>query len=480
MRSHVKAVLVLLVGVVGCGSEPELIEETPLPARELPQPVLRMVAPTSISAGAELSVLGEGFADPGIGTTRLMFEGTYLTTSGQSYPVRLEAAPRFVNQGMVSWTFGPNIPFASAEDTGQFRGHIRALNIGRDGQTKQAREPIPAQLQVLPSIIIRQMRPAGSGCRVGITDTTESSPFVFELKAVGLKNGTNTAPLRFVYSFLKEHFQITGFLSDQLAVDPAGLFPKSGPVSLIDDVLDGSVSVLGAGAARKLQVVKSGFNPGLASIPAAAERLFGLTQLTTAPLPSVTTESYDAAMTVVAIDSRGQTARRTIPLRVWSPVEVDYDGRAEVVRSFDPVPVSGCLPGGPIGLDVSYTEQSTQTLNRAFSVRGSLGGGFDVKVARLNAEFGMDVQGSVSSSDAKSLSMAVRILPKEFGAFYRQTLQLERRAKLKLHSACGDAVPAGEVVVTDWVWSPDLGKGRSCPPLPKSNLPAGQLFRPVQ
>jgi hypothetical protein len=432
-----------------------------------------MVAPTVLRAGDEVTVFGMGFADKAIGETRLTFDGIYQTTSGQMKQVKLEVVPTYKNQGVVTWTFGPNIPFGE-DDTGSFRGVLRARNVGIDGQTKDGIQAIGVELQVLPSILIRQLRPTNAGCSVGATDTIEDTPVVVEIKTVGLKSGSQVAPLRYIYTFLKENFQFNGTFSNALALDPESLFPKKGPVSVIDDVHNGTTSTLGS-APRNVYVYKGGYTPGMASMPTAMDNLFGLTHLTTAAIPE-TANSIDALMNVVAIDSTGQQATRSIPLRIWTPIEVDYTGLFKTVQSFDPVPVSGCIPGGDIGRDVTYSESTSETRTRTFTFSAKLSGGFDIKVVRLNAEFGMDVQAQVSSSSSKDLQISGKILPREFGVFYRQTLQLERRAKLVSHDGCGNTQGLGEVIVTDWVWSPDLAKGQMCPPLPKSNLQSGKLF----
>ena len=466
-----RALTVLLV-LAGCGGD-EPIETPPPVVRELPAPALRMVAPTVLRAGDEVTVFGMGFADKAIGETRLTFDGIYQTTSGQMKQVKLEVVPTYKNQGVVTWTFGPNIPFGE-DDTGSFRGVLRARNVGIDGQTKDGIQAIGVELQVLPSILIRQLRPTNAGCSVGATDTIEDTPVVVEIKTVGLKSGSQIAPLRYVYTFLKENFQFNGTFSNALALDPESLFPKKGPVSVIDDVHNGTTSTLGS-APRNVYVYKGGYTPGMASMPTAMDNLFGLTHLTTAAIPE-TANSIDALMNVVAIDSTGQQATRSIPLRIWTPIEVDYTGLFKTVQSFDPVPVSGCIPGGDIGRDVTYSESTSETRTRTFTFSAKLSGGFDIKVVRLNAEFGMDVQAQVSSSSSKDLQITGTILPREFGVFYRQTLQMERRAKLVSHDGCGNTQGLGEVIVTDWVWSPDLAKGQACPPLPKSNLQPGKTF----
>lgn len=452
-----------------------------LPPRELPVPALRMVAPTAVRAGEDVTIMGQGFADKQIGQVRLTFEGIYQNTAGKTNQVKLEVVPAWKNQGQVVWNFGPNIPFSPEGETGVFRGVLKAKNVGYDGTEKVCPKAIGVEMQVLPSILVRQMRPLTAGCPAGITATTADSKFLFEFKAVGLKAGSKLAPLRFVYTFLKENFNFSGYLSNQLATDPESLFPKSGPVSVVDDVHNGSISTLGTGVPRNMYVYK-GVPGNLSGIVGGADNLFGMTYLKTAPTSSVTgnyaSDYFDATMNVIAIDSSGQRAKRTVRLRVWAPVEIKYDGSAKPVRTFDPVPVSGCIPGGDIGRDVTYSEATSETRQREFTVTGKVSGGFDIKVVRLNAEFGVEVNASVSSSKSKDLKITGKILPKQFGVFYRQTIQLERVGNLVGHGPCGSSQDLGQVIVTDWVWSPDLAKSMGCPPLPPSNLSAGQIFKP--
>jgi len=438
--------------------------------------MLRMVAPTQIAAGEDMSIFGKGFADKGIGQTRVTFDGTFQTTSGKISKVKLEVTPRYKNQGVAVWNFGPNIPFSTEEDTGTFRGTVRVRNIGLNGQIKNGSQAIGVEIQVKPSILIRQMRPLHAGCAAGITATIGDTPFLFVLKAVGLKSGSPLAPMRFIYTFMKQNFQFKGYLSSQLGMDPESLFPKTGPVSVINDVTNGTVSTLGSGSSKNVHITQGGYNTGMASMTYGVDKLFGLTHLYTAPVALSAGDYYNATMSIVAIDNNGNQAKRVISLKVWNQIEVDYDGNTKLVRTFDPVPVSGCIPGGDIGRDVTYKEAKSETRQRSFKFTSKLSGGFDVKVARLNVEFGVEVDKSVSSTKSKDLQITGKILPKQFAVFYRQAMQFERRASLTAHGPCGNTQALGQVVVTDWAWSPDLAKSQQCPPLPKSNLAKGQKF----
>ena len=43
------------------------------------------------------------------------------------------------------------------------------------------------------------------------------------------------------------------------------------------------------------------------------------------------------------------------------------------------------------------------------------------------------------------------------------------------YTVCGQAVKLGEAILTDWIWTPDLATGPSCPPPTK--LQPAQTFR---
>ena len=463
--------------LVACGGEETTTGGNGLPpGYSVPDPEVRQLAPTNISLGEEMTIMGSGFIDPKFGQTRISFEGNYVASSGKVHRVQMEVTPKHVNQGVLTWTFGPNVPFANVDDIGRFLGTVKVTNIGLNNEIKNGNKAMSAQINIKPSIIIKQMRPVTAGCSANLTDTVDNAKFLFEVKAVGLKGGTNGAPLRFIYSFLKENFQFQGWISGKLNIDPDSLFPAKGPVSVIDLVTNGNISTLSKGAPKDVYVNK-GQPSTIGGIDASIDKLFGLQDLITAPVANVVADSYNATMNILAIDNQGNQAKRTVYLKVWSAIEVDYKGGYKVVQSFDPTPVSGCINGGDIGRDVTYSEMTSETRSRSVKYTAKASAGIDIKVVRLNAEFGMEVEGAVSSSKSKDLKISGMILPRQWAAFYRQTLQIERNASLKAHGPCGSTQDLGQVIVTDWVWSPDLAKKTgTCPPLPKSNLAKGQKY----
>lgn len=467
-------VLVLAFLIGGCGAGAE-IEDLPIEKEkeELSQPSVTMVAPTAIAAGDVVSIYGADFVDPSAGQVRLVFSGSFLGTDGQSQNVTLEVVPRYKSRGIVEWDFGPNLPLSPSDQTGVFRGKVEAVNIGYNGERKTALS-YPVIFDLRPSILIRQFRPVQVACPVGLTGTTENTNMLIDLETVGLRAGKDGAPLRYTYTFMREQFNFRGYLGDQLGMNPESLFPATGPVTIVDDVYSGTRSHLGSGVPTQVNVHQGSINDS--NLLSSIDNQFNLTTLTTSAITNDVANYFQASIIVTATDSSGMVIRRTIPLRVWSGVEIDYKGGFKEVESFDAVPVTGCIPGDDLGREVVYSESSSETRTRSYSVNSSVGASLDIKIAKVNASFGVDVSGSVSSSESKDLKLVGFILPNEFGVFYRQTTQIERIATLRSHGPCGSTNTLGEIVVTDWVWAPDLGKGKTCNPMPETNFPPGQVY----
>jgi hypothetical protein len=473
---------VFLLGVstllIGCGGDDQQPQNPQPHVRELPQPVVRMVAPTAVSAGETISIIGSGFANPKHNERiQFRFQGMFQGTSGQTDSVDLVVDAHFDNQGLATWRFGPNIPFSSTSETGMFRGTVTVINTSLNGEVKMSNPPLSTQMQVKPSIILTQFRPVNAGCQPGIDSTTSDTPFLIEAKAVGLKAGTPLGPLRFSYTFLKENFTFEGYVGDQLGFDPQSLFPPTGPISVVEEVKDGVLSRLGTGVPRETYVHKGNIGPGIGSIALGTDNLFRLKTFRTASIPDQAGH-LTGNIIITAVDSTGAMVSRTVPLTIRPAVAVDYDGSKDrVVRSFDPVAVSGCIAGGnDAPKEVTYAETSTETRSRSYKLKLEGGGSLNILVAQINAGFGMEVQGDVSTSESQIFSTKGPVFPGEFAVWYRQTLQVERVGTVRTNGPCGNGSTLGQVVVTDWIWSSDLAKGYACPPLPISNLGPGKTF----
>jgi hypothetical protein len=80
----------------------------------------------------------------------------------------------------------------------------------------------------------------------------------------------------------------------------------------------------------------------------------------------------------------------------------------------------------------------------------------------------------ISSSDMKLNSFTTTIFAGMYAVAYRQTTRLHRPGTMIAYNLCGEPSVAGQVALTDWVWSVDVAQGGACPPFPVPNLPPPQ------
>ena len=479
--------LLPLISAVGCGSDAPGTGTGGGTNPTIPQPLVQVVAPSKIAAGELLTIFGQGFiSDPARGSVRGRFEGTYRTTDGHETQVSLDMTPTVVSQGELQWRFGPNIPFSADDRMGVFQGRVVVENVGANGTSK--RGDLTTDLTVGPSIIVRKFQPMNAGCQPGLTETVQNEPFQIEVDAIGLTPGTSEAPIRFVYTFLKENFQFKGFLNDVLGTDPNNLFPESGPVSVVDEVTSGASSTVGSGVRRRQYIHNGAINEnGIAILNTYLETYlnnwFDVTQLITAPIREPIATHSDTSVTIMAVDSTGAIARREIPLKIWVPVAVEYQGDKEPIRSFDPELVSACFSGGMVGTQVTYSETRVDVQERRWALSGGASAGTNllssIFLPQLEAQLGFEVNSATSSSEATNLVISKNVIAGHFAVFYRQTVELERKADLISHGLCGDTQRLGSVIVTDYEWAADFAQDRrpNCPPAPESNLDPGRVFR---
>ena len=77
--------------------------------------------------------------------------------------------------------------------------------------------------------------------------------------------------------------------------------------------------------------------------------------------------SYLAKIVVVAYDIENKSIETAIPLRVVRPIEVKHFGKHELAEVFEPVPVTGCIPGS-VGNNVQYSESESETRQNSLSI----------------------------------------------------------------------------------------------------------------
>lgn len=406
-----------------CGEEPvpRASGETPLDAREpLSAPTVRLLSPPVWTAGDTVTVIGSDFVGSERGYVEVTLEGTFTTPSGEKAKISGTYRANARNSGKADFVFEPVAGDSGlGSEVGFFVGEARATNVGVDERSERS-ESVAARVEVGPSLIAWRVGPAGQSCGKPVVDATlDGQKVQLDLEAIGLAPAAGHAPLEFRVAW----------------VDADGA-PK---------VIESAIT-----AGRLVRVV---IEPG--KLPAQAL-------------------GTDLALAVSVTDGEAKTLQRSLRLGLRRELTVDYDGNVRVAELYDAVPVSGCLPGGEFGRSVTYSASSSESRSRTVGYSVNL----SVELWILNASFGFNVSDTVTSSQDESLSLSGRVLPGQFGVFYRQTQRLERKGKVLRRDACGATYVLGDAIVTDWDWAPDLAltsNGR-CPPAPPSNLPPAQVF----
>lgn len=287
----------------------------------IPVPNVAALSTTAAAVGDEIFVMGGGFIDPSLGRTEITFDGEYHYDNGfverRVFSIELE----HVDEGTLRWSrFGPyQIPFArSGNQLGSFVGQVYATNYAHDG--REARQVQSTELpgfQVLPSLVVREVTAHGedweSDCTVVSTRLINYIPYRLTVEAVGFEAE------RFVYTVS------AGALN--------GGVPATEP-TVVEHVSEWGPTILDS-----LGEIES-FR--FAEVPMGV------------PV-------YRASVAVQAITAEGQAYEQFLMLTIHQPLYVRSISPPEPAELMAPVPVSGCIPGGVNGRDVTYSETTTET-----------------------------------------------------------------------------------------------------------------------
>ncbi|MCB9554988.1 MAG: hypothetical protein H6707_02715 [Deltaproteobacteria bacterium] len=427
-------------------------------------PTLMAASPAKLAVGEQLTIIGDDFISSDYGVPYIKFVGTFTDDQGASYPVDLQIETKRTNSGKLTWSLWPNIVFHPQGDRlGTFVGDIQVLNVGNDGSQKLS-DPLPTTVEIGPSLIPLLAQPKKGGCQPVVTSTLGDTGYQFQLRAVGLRAATQSAPLVFSWTFLAE----------QWVVGPHGLldyekvFPKSGGIGVEQVVTSGTETSLSddsdASALVKIGREIMG-DKGVAELKLRAVEGEG--------------NGYQATVFVSAVDGGGKRATLRIPIDVHRQAEMFYNGESKVAQRWESYRVTDCLAGADIGRQVTYREDKTEQKSRAiaFQYNASLGVGLGLPsnpfALSINPSvgFGVDVQGVVSTQKMTGIDLGGQLLAGNFGVFYRQLTKVYKIGKLRGYGVCGESVDLGEVVLTDWIYTPEFAQGQSCPP-PSNLAPA--------
>ncbi|MEZ4472473.1 MAG: hypothetical protein R3F60_17095 [bacterium] len=287
---------------------------------------------TEVVVGQTLGLYGRGLAAEDVKAARVTFKGTFTTDDGRTEDVNLTFGA--VLDGSIEVKgetfdalrinrFGPfDNPFSRADRPGVFEGQIIAELEDLDGMVTRDASPRTQRLGVGPSVIVEVFAPLILNpddtvepveCGAPALRVMAGIPYYLQVRPVGIKAE------RFEYE-----------LNNINGVSGATRFEHVFERVVPNDALGESEIVV--------------FN----EVP--AEQQF-----------------YVTGIRVLAYDAEGHAVETAMPISVHRPIEVRFDGTREVAERYEPVPVSGCIPGS-FDSQVSYAESRTETRQRQVSV----------------------------------------------------------------------------------------------------------------
>ncbi|MCB9545263.1 MAG: hypothetical protein H6706_05135 [Myxococcales bacterium] len=287
---------------------------------------------SEVVVGETLGLYGQGLSAEELKAVRVTFRGTFTTDDGRAEDVNLTfgALPDgTIDVGGETYDavrinrFGPfNNPLSRSDRPGVFEGQIIAEMEDLDGVVTRDARPRTQRLGVGPSVIVEVFAPLilnpddtvePVACGAPALRVMAGIPYYLQVRPVGIKAE------RFEYE-----------LSNVNGVGGATRF---------EHVFD---RVVPNDALGEAEIVV--FN----EVP--AEEQF-----------------YVTGIRVLAYDSEGHSVETAMPISVHRPIEVRFNGKQEVAERYEPVPVSGCIPGS-FDSQVSYAESRTETRQRQVSV----------------------------------------------------------------------------------------------------------------
>ena len=477
-------------------------------------PTLLALTKTEVAVGEAVEIIGQDYLDGDAGHTEVVLEGEYHTDAGDVYAVEERVRPHWGSAARLIWAnVGPfRVPFSpTGDELGTFHGTMTGINIEKDG-TESMSDPLPIDLRIGPSVIVRDLQPIGGQCDEPAKRLIGGFPYKITVEAIGID------PVSFTYEFLGEPgTDGRPRVFRQVATGPTATFGENG-------------------------------------------------EMFTMPVPTGEVFYFNELL-ITARDAEGKQAAAVFAFGVHRPVEYIDWGKPQIAEIEQPQPAGGCQAGGINGANVRYEETETDSRSRqvsynwnedwrqehsgqystsheerngistsytendetgwstewsrsdSFSAGGSvsinplgfLGGSASAEWGSTNSyggsrhgshstgytvgrdysaadteswaytnseSYGVSKGGGefweVSSSNSVTSAVSGDIIPSMYGVWYRQATRIVRPGTVVAYNMCGQPMVAAEALFEDYVWAVSLAQDSECPPLPESSLPEAQ------
>ncbi len=460
---------------------------------ELKRPVLTNIAPTSVALGDVVSVFGKDFIDPDHGNLSLHLVGSFRDGDGNTSRYEGDVPLTFVSPGKATFEFGPSIFFSpTGIDLGTFTGNFQAVStltsaaVHAEKGDMQISEVASFAMQAMPSLYVEQIRSVDSNCELITSGTTSGSNLAIGVRALGMAKGTQSAPIKFSFSFRAPNMKAAYVDNQPYQAWPPAIAPgamiqaQDGDYTISYDVTNDNAALLDPLHYEQVVTV----SPPVV-VNQASTSTVKLARLAAGDLDDKTM-SQTLTMVLQATAFDGTTLSRTVNFKNYQPLELQaWNGKEVDKQIYDPEMTDiGCVSGGLTGQQYSYSEGSSESRSRSIQMmwNNSSMVGLDANVWILRASasstqtFGVDVNQSVTTETHKNFTSTINILPQYVGVSYRQAVRSERYAPAVVHTTCGVTQNVGTAVLTNWRWNFDINQGPACPPPPSNQMPQPQSF----
>ena len=303
--------LACLTALIACG---ETENEEP---EESTAPVITAVDRSELVVGEPLFMRGANLAYGAGEFTRVTFDGIFRGDDGSVTPTQVTVTPVFDStvaggDDVMVWPrFGPfENPFGEGLGTGTFVGRITATAYYPDGRTESGEASDEVAIRVGASVTFETLQPLVANCGAPAIRGIGGLPYEMTVRAIGFT-------------------------------------PASWRVEA--DLVNGETGLVVFERAATGPTLTLGWDEPFVLNPVAdGER------------------NYTTVIRAIAYDSQGRAVETALPYTVHRPLQIEYDGNYEVAEVFEPVPVSGCIPG-QVGNRVTYSETQTETRQQTVS-----------------------------------------------------------------------------------------------------------------